>query len=274
MFEPQPPGRADAAETRHLSADLLRRFLAERVSAPERQRIVRHLLTRCPDCFAIAERITAEAGYWAGKGSADERVDRDYTEAFQSAFRFATEGARRLAVERLCGWAHWSALDPLLPQERLAAVITQRDWHHWGLFQALLDAAHWYSSRDPHEAADIAALALDVADLLDPMVVGGEAAANDMRARAWVLLADCRRLAADFEGARAAIAEAWKWHEEGAGEPLDKARIYSSDASYAGIVGEFETATVILEKALFLYRGAADPHLQGRTLVQMARMIG
>jgi tetratricopeptide (TPR) repeat protein len=260
MSEPQPPGHPGAVDTWHLSAELLRRFLAERVSAPERQRVVRHLLTRCPDCFALAERITAEAGYWTGKGGADERADRDYTAAFQSAFRFATQGARRLAVERLRGWAHWSALDPLLPQERLAAVITQRDWHHWRLFQALLDAAHWYSSRDPHEAAEIAALALDVADLLDPVAVGGEAAANDMRARAWVLLADCRRLAVDFEGARAAIAEAWKWNEEGAGDPLDRARIYVSEAAYAGTVGEFETATVILEKALSLYRGAADPH--------------
>jgi ATP/maltotriose-dependent transcriptional regulator MalT len=222
MSETPPSGHGDTAgETWHLSAELFRRFLEQRVSPPERRAVMRHLVTQCPECFALAERITAEAGYWTGEAGAEARVDRDYTEAFQAAFKFATQGARRLAVERLRGWAHWSALD-----------------------------------------------------LLDPVAVGGVAAASDMRARAWVVLADCRRLAADLDGARAAIAEAWRWNDEGVGDPLDKARIYVSDASYAAMIGEFETAVVILKKALLLYRGADDPHLEGRTLVQMARTIG
>jgi tetratricopeptide (TPR) repeat protein len=274
MNEASSPSQGDGAATWHISAELCRRFLEGRVSAPERRAVVRHLITECPQCIALMGRISTEAGYWTGKGGADEHVDRDYTEAFQAAFKFATHGARRLAVERLRGWAHWSALDPLLPDERLATVIMRKDWQHWGLFRALLDAAHWYLSRDPQEAADIAALALDITDLLDPMAVGGEAAAGDVRAQAWVLLADCRRLAADLDGARAAITEAWKWNEAGAGNTLDKARIYIADASYAAMAGEFETAVAILERALRLYRGAADPHLQGRTLVQMARTIG
>ncbi len=80
-----------------------------------------------------------------------------------------------------------------------------------------------------------------------------------MRARAWAVLADCRRLAADLGGARTAIAQAWKWNEEGAGDPLDRARIYVSDASHAAMIGESETAQAILEKALSLYRAANDP---------------
>lgn len=83
--------------------------------------------------------------------------------------------------------------------------------------------------------------------------MGGKAAAKDMRAKAWIILGDCRRLASDLDGARGAIAEAWKWNEEGAGDPLDKAQIFRCDAAYAATVGEFETAETILEKALSLY---------------------
>jgi tetratricopeptide (TPR) repeat protein len=274
MSETVPPGRGDAPATWHVSAELCRRFLEQRVSAPERRAVMRHLITQCPECLGLLGRISAESGYWFGKPGAEAYIDRDYAEAFQAALKFASSAARRMAFERLRGWAHWSALDPLLPDERFSTLVTHREWHHWGLFRALLDAAHWYSQRDPHEAADIAQLALDIADLLSPLGVGGEAEARDMRARAWAVLADCRRLGADLGGARTAIAQAWKWNEEGAGDPLDRARIYVSDASYAAMIGESETAHAILEKALSLYRAANDPHLEGRTLVQMAQTIG
>ncbi|HLX06225.1 MAG TPA: hypothetical protein VKY89_00030 [Thermoanaerobaculia bacterium] len=152
--------------------------------------------------------------------------------------------------------------------------MEHKDWHHWGLFRALLDAARWYRSRDPQEAVDVAQLALDVVELLDQKKVGGEAAAKDMQAAAFALLAECRRRASDLDGARAAIAEAWRWNEEGEGDPLDKAEIYYADAAYAATVGEVETAESILEKALALYRAMGDAHLEGRTLIQMAKTVG
>ena len=95
-----------------------------------------------------------------------------------------------------------------------------------------------------------------------------------MRAKAYTVLADCRRMAADLEGARQAIAEAWRWNEEGEGDPLDKAEIYFADAAYAAMIGEFETAVTILKRALSLYRAADDAHLQGRTLIRMGEAIG
>ncbi len=274
MSETVPPGQGDAPARWHVSAELCRRFLEGRVSAPERRAVMRHLITQCPECLGLLGRISAESGYWFGKPGAEAYIDRDYAEAFQAAFRFASQAARRVALERLHGWAHWSALDPLLPDERLPTIIERKDWHHWGLFRALLDAAHWYLARDPEEAADIARLALDTARLLYPFDAGSEAAAWDLRAEGWVVLADCLRRAGDLDGARQAIAEAWRWNEEGAGDPLDKARIYIADASYAAAIGELDIAVVVLEKALSLYRTADQPHLQGRTLITMARMIG
>jgi tetratricopeptide (TPR) repeat protein len=264
----------DMAETWHLSAELCRRFLERRVSPAEARALMRHLLSQCEDCSRLMGRVVAETGYWFGQAGAQSHAEGDYAAAFQAAFKFASRAERQAAEEHLRGWAHWSALDPLLPPERLPAVVEHKDWHHWGLFRALLDAALRYRDRDPQEAVDIAELALDIVDLLDPQAVGGEAAAKDMRAKAYSILADCRRFAGDLEGARHAIADAWKWNEEGTGDALDKARIFGADAAYAAAVGEWETAETILEKALSLYRAADETHLQGRTLIEMGETVG
>jgi tetratricopeptide (TPR) repeat protein len=264
----------DMAETWHISAELFRRFLDQRVTRSERRAVVRHLIAQCPECLSLVGRITAESGYWFGLDAAPALAERDYTEAFQAAFKFTSREARRIAFERLRGWGHWSALDPLLPNERLSTIVMRKDWHHWGLFRALLDAAHWHSFRDPHEAVNIVQLALDTVDLLDPAKVGGDPAAKDMRAKAWAILGNCRRLASDLEGAREAIAKAWGLNEEGAGDPLDKAQLYRFDASYVCTIGEFETAETIFEQALALYRAVGDAHLEGRTLIQMGIAIG
>jgi tetratricopeptide (TPR) repeat protein len=282
MSETPPNGLEEdtPAADWHISADLFRRFLELRVSHIERKAIVRHLVTQCPECTALAARISTEDGFWLGAEGAAAFADRNYDAAFHAAFRFADHAARRIAFEHLRGCAHWSALIPLQPADRLPLILTRKDWHHWGLFRVLLDAAGRTSRRDPRaaaqatQAADIAQLALDVVGLLDPQAIGGEAAVNDMRAKAWAVVADCRLLAADLAAARRAIAEAWACSEDGTGDPLDRAQLLTTDAAYAAAVGEFETALVILDQALALYRAYDDFHLQGSTLVQMATIAG
>jgi tetratricopeptide (TPR) repeat protein len=279
MSDTPPNGLAvdDPAEDWHISADLFRRFLELQVSSPERRAVVRHLVAQCPECTALAARISTERGYWLAAEGAAAFADLGYEAAFQAAFRFADHAARRIALEHLRGCAHWSALIPLQPADRLPLILARKDWHHWGLFRVLLDAAGRTSRRDPRQAAqaaDIAQLALDIVGLLDPQAIGGQAAVSDMRARAWAVAADCRLLAADLAGARRAIAEAWRCNEDGTGDPLDRAQLLTTDAAYAALVGESETALTILEQALALYRAHDDFHLQGRTLVQMATTIG
>jgi hypothetical protein len=156
---PDPHDRAPAL-ARHPRQ---RRFLDHQVSQPERRAVVRHLIAQCPQCLGLVGRIDAEGGYWFGKEVAAGLAEGDrFLASFEAATAFVDRESRQLACEHLRGWGHWSALDPLLPPERLPAVIAQTSWHHWGLFRALLDAARWYSSRDPQEAADIAQLAIDI----------------------------------------------------------------------------------------------------------------
>jgi tetratricopeptide (TPR) repeat protein len=256
----------------HISAELFRRFLDNRVGPAERRQVVRHLLGDCVRCTGLVARIADESGYWFPRRR--EAEAQDFAATFRAAARFADRAARRLAVERLLGWGQWSALAPLLPEERLAVVMAHREYRHWGLFTALLDAGRWYSFRDPREAVDVVRLALDVAELLDAAAAGGAAAAADLRAQGQAALANARRLASDLEGARAALNEAWRLNEEGTGDPLEKAQLISFDASWTRTMGHFETAEAILGEALQIYRAAGDAHMQGRTLLQMGDAIG
>jgi tetratricopeptide (TPR) repeat protein len=260
------------ADDWHISAELLRRFLDNRVSPAERQQVVRHLIGDCAPCADLVARIAAETGYWFPKRP--RSGEPDYQATFQAVLRFTDKAARRLAIERIRGWGQWCALAPLLPQERLPVVVAHREYQHWGLFRALLDAARWYSFRDPQEAVDVVQLALDVTEILDSVEAGGPQAAADLRAQAFGILGNTRRLASDLKGARAAINEAWRLHEEGTGDPLEKAQLISFDASWMRVMGEFETAEAALEEALQIYRAAGDAHLQGRILVQMGTTIG
>jgi tetratricopeptide (TPR) repeat protein len=258
----------------HISAELFRRFLDQRASRSERRAVVRHLITQCPRCLGLVGRIVAEGGYWFGKDVAAGLADGDrFAVAFEAA-AFTGRESRRVAFEYLRGVGQWSALERLLPEERLPSIVRHREYQHWGLFRALLDAARRYSFTDPREAVDIAGLAPEIADLLDPAKVGGAPTAADLKARAWAILGNARRLASDLPGAREAMNAAWRLNEEGAGDPLDKAQILSFDASYARTLGDFETAEAILEQALSLYLAVGDPHLQGRTLLQMGDAIG
>jgi len=257
----------------HLSADLFRRFLDGRAKRDESKQIVRHLVRGCDQCQALASRLVAESGYWFPKRSFGVSEEA-YEQVFEAAFSFTTKEERRIAVERLLGWGQWAAVESLLPEERRALVIADRDYHHWGFYRALLDAAHSYGFSDPREGVNIVELALAVSELLSVAEVGGEEAATDMRAKGYAILGNARRLASDLPGAREAINEAWRLNEEGTGDPLERAQLVSFDASYIRMMGEFETAEAALEEALRIYAAAGDSHMQGRILIKMGDAIG
>ncbi len=233
----------------HFSADLFRRFLDQRASRPERKAILRHLLAQCPACTDLARRITTEAGYWLGAEGAKAFADLDYDAAFRAAVRFADRAERRIAFEHLRGCAHWSALIPLPPDERLPLIVLRRDWHYWGLFRVLLDAAGRASRTDPNEAASIARLALDIVGLLDPQAVGGDAAANDMQSRAWAVIADCRRFAADLQHADAVDIFRQVQHALRAGDQREFLLATLDLAEAHTVLGETATAVRLLAAA-------------------------
>lgn len=257
----------------HISADLLRRFLAGRAAKDEARQVVRHLIRGCRDCKALSARLVAESGYWFPERP-PVRPDETYAAAFQAAFSFATEEERRAAVLRLRGWGQWASIEALLPAERMAEVMADRSFHHWGFYRALLDASRWRCRSHPGEAVSLVELALAVSETLEGRAVGGEEAATDLRAKGFAILGNARRMASDLEGAREALAQAWQLNQDGTGDPLERAQLICFEASYLRMLGEFEKAEAALADAARIYAAAEDRHMQGRVLMQMGDAIG
>jgi tetratricopeptide (TPR) repeat protein len=254
----------------HVSEELLGRFLRAEVSREESQRVVRHLLSECPRCSELAHQVISEIGLGSSRKAGWEEA---YEEVFQRALAFATQEEQRLALERLRGWEQWSFLESFNPQARIAVVEADASFHTWGLHDRLLEASRWHMRKDPAEAVDIVRLAITVAEQLDTAALGEKRVA-DFLANAWAALGNVKRIASDFEGARSAFNEAWRFVAAGTGDPLEAAHIIGLEASYIKDIGEFETAESSLEEALEIYRKAGDPHQQGRILLKMGDVIG
>jgi tetratricopeptide (TPR) repeat protein len=255
----------------HVSEELLRRFLRTEADKDEARQVVRHLLSACPACSALATKVTSEVGLFP-KG--DTSFEEMYEEVFARTLAFGTKEEERLAVEKLRGWAQWASLEPATPQERFALVEANPRFHTYGFYQRLLEASRWYIRTDPAEAVDVVRLAITVAEHLAPGPLGKKRVA-DLRAAAWASLGNARRLASDFEGSRRSFNKAWKvLEEEGTNSPMDRAHIIGLESGYMQDMGEFETAEASLEEALEIYRSLGDAHLEGRTLLKMGDCIG
>lgn len=254
----------------HIPKDLLVRFFLVETSRKESRQVVRHLLSPCPRCSDLAQRVTSELGLFAPRQESWERV---YEQVFNRVIAFASEEEQRLAVEKLRGWAQWAELEPLAPQLRFVVVESDSRFHNFGLYDRLLEASRWYNHREPAEVVDIVRLAVLVAERLDTSVIG-EPRVRDLKAAAWAQLGNARRIAEDFEGARRAFKEAWRLLESGTGDASEKARLISLEASYLKDIGEFEVAESSLQDALEICRRSGDAHQQGRILLHMGEIIG
>ncbi|HEY6323564.1 MAG TPA: hypothetical protein VJA16_18645 [Thermoanaerobaculia bacterium] len=262
------------AEQGHIPAELMRRFLSSEASRDEAQRVMAHLIHGCRKCTAQAHQLLSQGvGGWHPKPGEPATVE-SLREMFRRVFEGGTVELRRMAVEKLQGWAQWAVLDPLLPEERMVRVLDNPSLHTWGLHQRLIEASRWYSRNDPPEAVDIMRLALVVAERIEPRKIGGDRARRDLLAETHALLADAQRLASDFDAARHSFAEAWREQEEGTGDPYTQAYIVRLETSWMIDMGEFETAEVALEEAAQLYRQVGDLTQEGRTLLKMGIAIG
>jgi hypothetical protein len=179
----------------HIPEELLQRFLRLEAQEEESQRIVRHLLTGCPQCSQLAYQVTSAIGlFTSSTASGKAGWEQAYEEVFARALAFASEEEQRLALEKLRGWGQWAYLEPMNPQVRFALVESDPGYHTFGFYNRLLEASRWYRSTEPAEAVDIVRLAVVVAEHLDPVAFGQKRAA-DLAAAAWAALGNARRIA-------------------------------------------------------------------------------
>jgi hypothetical protein len=220
------------ADEGHGSAGLMRRFLSDEATRKEAQQVLAHLLQGCQPCGESAHQLLSQGvGGWYSKPGEPATVEQ-LEGVFDRVFEAGEAELRRLAVEKLQGEAQWAALDPLVPEERMARVLSDPGLWTRGLHQRLIEASRWHGMTDPAEGIDIVRLALVVAERIAPARLGGEAAREDVIAETLALLGSAQRFASDFEGACKSFNEAWSHQDQGTGDPLTRALITRLEASW------------------------------------------
>jgi len=126
---------------------------------------------------------------------------------------------------------------------------------------------------DPAAAVEMADLAVEVAERLDPRSYG-EALVGDARALSWAYLGNARRIASDLGLAEQALAYAEWLYRQFAANLLTEAEILGFQASLRNTQGRFAEAAGLLDHVLWLYHEAGDRHQEGRTLILKGMVLG
>lgn len=171
--------------------------------------------------------------------------------------------------------AWWGELKSLPRGQRLERIQTVSSLQTREMFEVLLDEASTVALNDPLRGEDTALLAQTLAGLI-PIPLRGrspEAERNDLQAAALMTLADCRRLAGDWQGAASALDAARGHLARGFGEPSREARFLSIRASLLAETRQMEPALALLRRAAALYRKVQEPAAVATITVQQAETL-
>jgi tetratricopeptide (TPR) repeat protein len=142
-------------------------------------------------------------------------------------------------------------------------------FHTWGLCELLLRRSEEQNFSSAATGENLALLALEVLDRLDPAYYGAEAL-EDLRARAWAYVANSRRVKADFRGAEEAFALAFASLKRGTSELMDRAVLLDLQASLLRAQRRFGEALSTLRRAARIFVNLGEKHLAGQVLVKMS----
>jgi tetratricopeptide (TPR) repeat protein len=162
----------------------------------------------------------------------------------------------------------------LLPRERrLERVRSEPRLWLLKLCERLEAASRKAWAEDPATAVEMAELAVEVAERLDPRCYG-ETLVGDARALAWAYVGNARRIASDLNRAEEALGHAEQLYRQFEADLLTEAEILVFQASLRNTQGRFAEASALLDHALWLYREAGDTHQEGRTLILKGMVLG
>ncbi len=158
------------------------------------------------------------------------------------------------------------------PRRRLR-ICQDKLFHSWALCEALLESSHRACFQRPVEALELAELAVSVAAELSEDLRTAELLV-DLKARAWALLGNARRVSSDLRGAEKAFELAESLLERGSGDPFEVGRFFELKASLCIDSNRWQEADHLLRLASRLYRRMDCRHRQGRCLISRAGLFG
>jgi tetratricopeptide (TPR) repeat protein len=252
----------------HPSRDELERFMLGELQSDDNRRVLRHLVADCPRCHETTSRLwdieqeeEATGATWreaSHRASYDLAIDRVFDRVRQANHQLQSErGQARQLYEEL-------ARHPLERQRLLVQNSTR--FQTWGFCELLLNLSQEGRYADPQEGAQLAEIAVAVAEALEPAVYGSTLL-QDMKARAWSYLGNTKRVLSDFRAADHAFQVAESHLARGTGDRLEKARLLDLKASLRNYQGRTEEALALLNRVIAIYQRAQQKHHLGRALL-------
>ncbi|HZF10540.1 MAG TPA: helix-turn-helix domain-containing protein [Thermoanaerobaculia bacterium] len=182
------------------------------------------------------------------------------------------EGEESQAHRWLRARAWWTELKTLPRGQQIERIRTVSTLQTRELFEVIAEEAASVAPSDPRQGQEMALLAHTLAGLL-PRSSCPELARNDFQGAALLVVANCRRLAGDWQGSAAAFGAARSHLEQSSGEPARVARLLSLQASLATDMGHVDQALALLARAAALYRQAKDPVAVASVTVKEANTL-
>jgi tetratricopeptide (TPR) repeat protein len=148
-------------------------------------------------------------------------------------------------------------LKELSPEKQVERVRSVAALQTGEVFEVILEDAREIGLSDPYTGEHAALTAHGLLDFLstdrypEPLIA-------DYKAEAMAVVANCRRLAGDWPGSRAAISAANNYLQSGTGDSRPEAYLLSIHASLAYDTGKLEMALGLMARASEIYRRLMD----------------
>ena len=156
------------------------------------------------------------------------------------------------------------------PAERWEELVRKgQGFRNLSLCRLLLERSYQESIETPHQGERLAALALVVADLLDPALYGGRVL-EDARARAWIAIGNARRIADNLRGAEDAFRTAEEHLGQGLGDWLDKAQLLNFKACLRRAERRFPEAVRLFRRSISIFLCMGEGRRAAEAVVGLA----
>jgi tetratricopeptide (TPR) repeat protein len=247
---------------RHLPHERLVRLFSGQAAPPEVEGAVPHL-SACQPCWTLAARVVAQL---KAQGTLVRLKDS------RAAVLALLQEEERHSTLLLRARAWWAELKELSPERQTERVRTVAALQTGEVFEVILDDARETGLTDPYAGEHAALTAHGLLDLLSPARYPTPLIA-DYKSEAMVVVANCRRLAGDWPGSRAAISAARNHLQKGTGDPRPEAYLLSIHASLACDLGNLEMALGLMARAAEVYGKLGDLAGVAKIRVQEANVL-
>jgi tetratricopeptide (TPR) repeat protein len=190
------------------------------------------------------------------------------------------ELAGRLRAWKALGDGESAAAEELATQllaipagERRGRIRSTNRFASGALVDHLVERAREEGFREPARAVELAKLAVEVAEVLEPAGYPHRLAA-DAQALAWAMLANAHRIQAELVEAERAMATARRLLAEGTGLAGTRAEILSLEGSLRTDEARFGDAVAVLTEAAEIARALGDSEHEGKLLFQLGNAAG